>query len=110
MHSQTAENVNFPAASSRLFNGIADRLAVIIGSLSVAFAFGMSLRVYVLQESFAPLAMPLPAGFIAQGLCFCRSKNIIFSRPIGAGTFGISLKSFMVFRRNNRLFCAPYHT
>ncbi|WP_346826013.1 hypothetical protein [Serratia inhibens] len=110
MRSQTAENVNFLAASSSFFNGIADGLAAIIGSLSVAFAFGMSLRVYVLQVPFAPLVIPLPAGFIAQGLSFYRSKNIIFSRPIGAETFGVPLKLLMIFRRNNRLFCAPYHT
>ncbi|WP_147417758.1 hypothetical protein [Serratia inhibens] len=75
MHNQTAENVNSPAASSSFFNGIADGLAAIIGSMSVAFAFGMSLRVYVLQVSFAPLVMPLPAGFITQGLRFYRSKT-----------------------------------
>ncbi|WP_454878671.1 hypothetical protein [Serratia inhibens] len=97
MHNQTAENVNSPAASSSFFNGIADGLAAIIGSMSVAFSpdrnAGLSLRVS------APRAMPLPAklrptpaGFIAQGLCFHRSKNIIFPTPIGADIFGIPLK------------------
>ncbi|MGB8665616.1 MAG: hypothetical protein WCD24_12830 [Serratia inhibens] len=65
MHSQIAENVNSPAASSIFFNGIADSLAAIIGSMSVAFAFGwnagMSLRVSAQQVSPTPQVMPLSA-------------------------------------------------
>ncbi|QUY47935.1 hypothetical protein JK621_21525 [Serratia plymuthica] len=113
MPSQTAENVNSPAASSTFFNGIVDSLAAIIGSMSVAFACGrnagMRLRVSALQLSSTARVMPLPgkrrptlADFIAQGLCFYRSKNIIFSPPIGAESFGIPLKLLMILRRNNR--------
>jgi hypothetical protein len=44
---------------------------------------------------------PTLAGFAALGLCFYRTKSIILSTLIGAASFGITLKLFMIFSQGN---------
>lgn len=44
---------------------------------------------------------PTLVGFAALGVCFYRSKSIILSTLIGAASFGITLKLFMIFSQGN---------
>lgn len=103
MQSQTAENDNAPAGRKPFVNGTVDSLPIVIGSMPVAFAFGLSavkLGSSPLESLFfsclisvatnqsvitAPVVLHQPTrlwqvlvGVIALGLCFYRSKSMIF--------------------------------
>lgn len=99
MQSQTAENDNAPSGRTPFVHGIVDSLPIVIGSMPVAFAFGLSavkLGSSPLESLFfsclisvaanqsvitAPIVLHQSAwwwralaGFIALDLCFIAAK------------------------------------
>ncbi|QPS19444.1 hypothetical protein I6G64_17915 [Serratia plymuthica] len=124
MQSQTAENDNALTGRTPFINGIVESLPVVIGSMPVAFAFGLS----AVKPGSSPLEnlfLPNPCGrqpvcdyrprslastdqvvastgrFYRAGSRLYRSKSIIFPIQISTATLGLTLKLLMIFSRSN---------